>query len=68
MFSADGHINVSDSYYPLDKLTKALSLTKHREHDLGQYIFIRAKNVRPANEKLPYWLYKSYPEEMISEP
>jgi SAM-dependent methyltransferase len=68
MFSADGHINVAESYYPLDELTKALLVTKNREHDLGQYIFIRARNVGSANDKLPYWLYNSYPSEMISEP
>jgi SAM-dependent methyltransferase len=44
-----------------------LELVKHRKFDLGQYIFIRAKNTGPANVKKPKWLYRSYPAEEMSE-
>ena len=47
---------------------KMLYLIDHRKYDLGQYIFIRAKNTGPANPKKPSWLYRSYPEdEMLVE-
>jgi len=36
-------------------------LVKHREHDLGQYLFVRARNSRPAGEKRPKFLFQSYP-------
>ncbi len=40
-------------------------LVKHREHDLGQYLFARARNSRPAGEKRPKFLFTSYaPEEL----
>jgi GT2 family glycosyltransferase/SAM-dependent methyltransferase len=40
-------------------------LVKHREHDLGQYLFARARNTRPAGEKRPKFLFTSYaPEEL----
>jgi SAM-dependent methyltransferase len=47
---------------------KMLYMTNHRKYDLGQYIFIRAKNLGPANPKKPSWLYRSYPkDEMLEE-
>jgi SAM-dependent methyltransferase len=58
MFSADVHENVADRYTPT---TEIISLVKHREHDLGQYLFVRALNARPAKTKRPGWLYRSYP-------
>ena len=57
-FSADVHENVADHYIPTEKVAH---LVKHREHDLGQYLFIRATNSRPAKAKRPDWLYRSYP-------
>ena len=59
MFTADVHANPSGEFCPLDKL---VDLLRHREHDLGQYIFARCRNSRPARTKLPSWLYRSYPE------
>ena len=40
---------------------------KNRKHDLGQYLFTRWKNSRPATEGLPRWLYRSYPEARMAE-
>ena len=40
-------------------------IVRHREHDLGQYLFARARNVRPAGEKRPDFLFQSYPREEV---
>ena len=40
-------------------------LVKHRESDLGQYLFARARNSRPAGEKRPRFLFHSYPPEEL---
>lgn len=57
-FSADVHENVADRYSPVAQVA---DLLKHREHDLGQYLFVRAVNARPAKTRRPGWLYRSYP-------
>jgi len=43
----------------------ALNLTKHREHDLGQYLFSRWRKTHAPNPRYPHWLYRSYPEGTI---
>jgi SAM-dependent methyltransferase len=58
MFSADVHENAADRYFPIAQVGPLL---KHREHDLGQYLFVRAVNNRLAKAKRPEWLYRSYP-------
>lgn len=57
-FSADVHENGSDRYFPVAQVA---DLLKHRELDLGQYLFVRAINARPAKTRRPRWLYRSYP-------
>jgi len=42
-------------------------LLEQRKHDLGQYIFVRARNTQPAREKKPNWLYRSYPPNELGE-
>ncbi len=65
MFSSDVHENRSNNFFNTDILYDNL---KFREHDLGQYIFIKAKNVRIAKQCKPTWLYRSYPlSEMCVE-
>jgi SAM-dependent methyltransferase len=58
MFSADVHENAADRFFPT---AQASPLVKYREQDLGQYLFVRAVNIRPAKVKRPEWLYRSYP-------
>lgn len=58
MFSADVHENMADRYFSTAQLAP---LVKHREQDLGQYLFVCAVNSRPAKAKRPDWLYRSYP-------
>jgi len=62
LFSSDVHSNHSNLYYPTDAIAKHIHATPNREHDLGQYIFLRARNSRPAKEGKPKWLYRSFPE------
>ncbi|MGB6295168.1 MAG: class I SAM-dependent methyltransferase [Rivularia sp. (in: cyanobacteria)] len=58
MFTADVHENNANNYSSVAKLE---SLLKHREPDLGQYIFVRALNAEKAGDKRPAFLYRSYP-------
>ena len=57
-FSADIRENGADRYIPV---VQVADLLKHRELDLGQHLFMRAINARPAKTKRPGWLYHSYP-------
>lgn len=61
-FTADVHANLSATYVDLNKVS---DLVRFRENDLGQYIFMRAKNTGVASIKKPTWLYRSYPEEEL---
>jgi SAM-dependent methyltransferase len=62
MFSADVH---PDGRHSFPALTKVEELIKFRNQDLGQYIFVRARNTREANKKKPTWLYRSYPADEL---
>ncbi|MGY2339184.1 class I SAM-dependent methyltransferase [Pseudomonas sp. SDO5532_S415] len=57
IFTADVHQNDTGSYLDPDKFGQ---LIKYREHDLGQYIFIRARKTGEDKGKKPAWLYRSY--------
>jgi len=57
-FTADVHENEATRYVPVAEVARLL---KYREHDLGQYLFVRATNARAAKAKRPAWLYRSYP-------
>lgn len=63
MFTADVHENYVDAE-KIDVRPYA-PLLDFRKHDLGQYIFVKAKNVGPAGQKKPTFLYQSYPESEI---
>lgn len=60
MFTADVHENQAGSYAAVPEYE---NLLKHRELDLGQYIFVRALNTGKAGEKKPAFLYISYPAD-----
>ena len=62
MFTADVHQNDANNYFAVTKLQPFL---KHREQDLGQYIFVKAINNRPAGRKKPAFLYRSLPTEQL---
>lgn len=58
-FTADVHANNAQSYCNIQDL---IPMLKHRQHDLGQYIFIKAKVAqRDVPTTRPAWLYRSYP-------
>jgi SAM-dependent methyltransferase len=64
IFSADVHANTSGAFFDPDKF---IHLLEFRKNDLGQYIFLRAKNTREPNTKKPSWLYRSYnPDELCT--
>lgn len=39
--------------------------TANREFDLGQYFFTRWRKMRACDQRLPRWLYRSYPEDRM---
>jgi SAM-dependent methyltransferase len=59
MFTADVNPNLSGNYLDPSKFG---SLIEYRQHDLGQYIFIRARKSGVDRGKRPSWLYRSYDE------
>ncbi len=61
MISSDVHENHSERYFRVSELAGILNTLQDRRLDLGQYIFLRARNARPANAGRPSWLYRSYP-------
>src|SRR6185369_4742808 len=61
-FSADVNENLAENYAPVAEIAPLL---KPREHDLGQYLFVRAMNVRPGKMTRPAWLYRSYPSDQL---
>jgi 2-polyprenyl-3-methyl-5-hydroxy-6-metoxy-1,4-benzoquinol methylase len=64
IFSADVHANMAQNFFPVDQL---VPLVRAREHDLGQYLFVRARKATPPKTRRPSWLYRSYPAEMLEE-
>lgn len=62
VFTADVHQNNANGYSSVSQLE---SFLKHREGDLGQYIFLRALNTGNAGEKKPAFLYRSYPADEL---
>jgi SAM-dependent methyltransferase len=64
IFSADVHANIAQNFFPIDQL---IALVRDREHDLGQYLFVRARKAMPPKTCRPSWLYRSYPAEMLEE-
>lgn len=63
-FTADVHANNAQCYCDLNSLA---GLLKFREHDLGQYIFVKAVvSPKTPGATRPAWLYRSYPEADLS--
>jgi SAM-dependent methyltransferase len=67
LFSSDVHENHSNLYYPTERVAKDILATPNRGYDLGQYIFLRARNNRPARAGKPRWLYRSYQDEELCD-
>lgn len=65
IFSSDVHHNATETFYSATAIETLLATIENREHGLGQYIFIRARNAGSANQKKPSWLYRSYPDNEL---
>ncbi len=65
IFSSDVHQNNSNNFFSVKEFYKIIYSIKNRSLDLGQYIFIRAKNSLPAKPYKPTWLYRSYPDSEL---
>lgn len=65
LFSADVHDGVPEQINIPEPIQAALSSNPMRLFDLGEFIFIRAVSDRPAREKKPDFLYRSYPPEQL---
>jgi len=61
-FTADVHHNATEQFVDITKIYKILEF---RKPDLGQYIFIKARNTEHNSTKLPSWLFRSYPKELL---
>ena len=64
-FTADVHHNRALHYISKDTMLMLADALHQRQGDLGQYIFLRARNTRPMKSKRPSWLYRSYPQGEI---
>lgn len=64
LFTSDVYNNRAHFYCSPNRF---IHLTKGREEDLGQYIFVKAQNCGEATLKKPRWLYRSYPPEQLGE-
>ncbi len=60
--TADGHSwdPTSQRCYPA-----VARLVEFRRHDLGQYLFVRARAARPPQNHMPSFLYRSWPQSEI---
>ena len=67
MFSSDVHDNHSDNFFLANKFAENVLSIKNRKLDLGQYIFVRARNVSPAKPCKPTWLFRSYPDNELCD-
>lgn len=60
-FSSDVHENRSNNYCSVKDFSKIIRNIRNRSLDLGQYIFVRARNSLPPKDGRPNWLFRSYP-------
>ena len=67
IFTADVHENRAQYFFDIENIKYMVALVQNREYDLGQYIFVKAKNVREENIKKPGWLYRSYPSHLLED-
>jgi SAM-dependent methyltransferase len=62
LFTADVHENhAADWSSDPHLLVRLAPMLRFRQHDLGQYVFARARNAGPAGARRPSFLYRSYP-------
>lgn len=64
-YTANVHSEPQPTLSDAAAINKIIAGIRHREYDLGQYMFTRWRNAGPAEIKLPRWLYRSYPAERM---
>lgn len=67
MFSSDVHPNLSNNFCSIQKVSEVVQTFRNRKLDLGQYIFIKAKNTKEAKACKPQWLFRSYPSSDLCD-
>ena len=65
-FTGNVHADLPLEQASSSGLNALVGQIQNREHDLGQYLFTRWINSRPAAVGLPRWLYRSYPEARMA--
>jgi SAM-dependent methyltransferase len=63
-FSTDVHENATAQYADPKRIKE---LVAARPDSFGQYMFVLARNSRPASDKKPSWLYRAYPPDELGE-
>ncbi len=65
LFTSDVTDNHIFDAYPIEKILPALH---KRENNLGEYIFVCARNTgQPSPQLKPRWLYRSYPNNELTD-
>jgi SAM-dependent methyltransferase len=59
-FTADVHENHANLFFPVSKLAPMLC-----NEDLGQYLFVKARNDGSGKNTRPRWLFRSYPAQDV---
>lgn len=67
MFSSDVHTNQSNHFFPVKGFSENVLSIKNRKLDLGQYLFVKARNSLPAKTGKPSWLFRSYPADELCD-
>ena len=63
-FTADVRPNRANDIFPVRKM---MPLVEARATDLGQYLFVRCRNVGPMPAQKPSWLYRSYAAYQLTD-
>ena len=66
-YTANVHPDIPARLADMEALATALRPIRHREHDLGQYLFTRWRKAGACGAKRPRWLYRSYPEHELTD-
>jgi SAM-dependent methyltransferase len=61
-FTADAHPSTAHLH---PRYAEVLPLIRSRSNDLGHYLFISARSMRPPHDGLPAFLYRSWPPGML---
>lgn len=64
-YTANVHPDIPSAHLSQEDLA-ILGKVKNRQYDLGQYLFTRWRKDKDCEDRLPGWLYRSYPEDRIA--